>query len=60
MEMKALGFKQITTDVSGLYHRQLKAFLSNIKSEYGDVTLCTALKFIGLDKVRFCNIFYHN
>jgi hypothetical protein len=44
----------------GLNHRLFKTFLDKIKSEYGNIViLCTTLKFTGLVKARFCNVFYH-
>jgi hypothetical protein len=33
----------------GLNHRQLKAFLDEVETEYSDI--CTAVKFVGLAKV---------
>jgi hypothetical protein len=60
-----MGVKKIMNDVSavnfirswGLNHRQFKVFLDEIKSEYGDK--CTSVKFTGLAKVKFCNVYCH-
>jgi len=56
---KSLGFKQIMIDVSafnfiwsrGLNHRQFKAFLDKIESEYGDIVYYCKVPWVSKGKV---------